>query len=246
MDLVGANVGHIEDSAYRSVATLQQLSLYHSDLDGLTLQDCHNLEVLRCLGARISSQREGSTFDTYCSESVTPIRLPAVVSTLMRLSKMEMNFGNIMHEHIDFDWFSQLAALQKLSFCCCTCSQPLLVGECLTNLSCLTNLKIISSGPNALTESGEASLPTVRFNLDWSKLSALACFAVTNIQLDIDDRFLSLVHSAHVQVVHITDCNTATLQATVYFFRMLSACATKYPNILRYMVGGSDMLSCLF
>ena len=244
LELDGANVGHIEDSAYRSFATLQELCVDHSDLDGFTLQDCHNLEVLKCLGARISSQREGSTLDMYCSESVTPIRLPAVMSTLTRLTKIEMNCANIKHEQIDFDWFSQLATLQKLSFGCCTCSQPLLVGDSLTNLSCLTSFEISTTGPIAWT-TAVAPLPIVAFSLDWSKLSALAYFAITNLQLDIDDRFLSLVHSAQVQVVNIADCNPATPQATIHFFRLLSACATKHPNILQYVVGGSDMLGHL-
>lgn len=245
LELDGANVGHIEDSAYRSAATLQELCVLHSDLDGFTLQDCHNLEVLQCLGARISSQREGSTLDIYCSESVTPIRLPAVVSTLTRLTNIEMNCANSKHEQIDCDWFSQLTALQDLSFGCCTCSQPLLVGESLTNLSCLTSFEISSTGPIAWIIE-EAPLPTVRFSLDWSRLPSLAYFGITRIQVDIDDRFLSLVQLAQVQMVAIGDCNPATPQATVHFVRLLSACATKYPNILQYVVEGSDMLGRLF
>ena len=94
LELDEANIGHIEDRAYRSVATLQELCVYHSDLDGFTLQDCHNLEVLRCLNACTSSEREGSTLDLYCSDNTTPIRLPAVMSALRRLT----NCANIKHE----------------------------------------------------------------------------------------------------------------------------------------------------
>lgn len=158
-----------------------------------------------------------------------PIMLPAGMSALTRLTNLKMKCANITHEQIDFDLFSQLTALQQLCFGCCTCSQPLLVGESLTNLSCLTNLKIFSTGPNALTTE-EVSLPTVRFGLDWSRLPSLAYFAITRLQVDIDDRFLSLVQSAHVQLVVIGDCSPATPQAKTHFFRLLFACATKYQD----------------
>ncbi len=92
----------------------------------------------------------------------------------------------------------------------------------------------------------EAPLPTVSFSLNWSRLPALAYFAIRRLQLDIDDRFLSLVRSAQVQLVAIGDCNPATPQATIHFFRLLSVCATKCPNILQYVAGGSDMLGRLF
>ncbi|DBA68900.1 TPA: hypothetical protein ACH3X2_005419 [Trebouxia sp. C0005] len=165
LELDEANVGHIQDSAYSCVTTLQELCVCHSDLDGLTLQDCHNLEVLRCVGARIPSQHESSTLDMYCSQNSQPIRLPAGMSNLTRLTELEMKCANIKHEQIDFDWFSQLSTLQKLRFGCSTCPQPLLVGECLTNLSCLTSFEIFATDPIAWTP---LQWPTVRFNLDWS------------------------------------------------------------------------------
>lgn len=74
------------------------------------------------------------------------------------------------------------------------------------------------------------------------RLPALACFAIARLQLDIDDTFMSLVRLAQVQLIAIRECNPAAPQATLHFFRLLSACATKYPNILQYVVGGSDML----
>lgn len=231
MELDGADVEIVGNHAYRSVATLQELCVYNTDLEGFTLQDCHNLEVLRCLTSCVSSEHEGCTLDLYCAGNSTPIRLPAGMSALMGLTNLEMNCANIDHEQIDFDWFSQLTALQKLCFGCGICSQSLLVGESLTNLSCLAHLNFLSTRPNAMT-SEEGSLPTVRFSLDWSRLPCLAYFAITRLQVDIHDRFLSLVQLAQVQLVVIGDCSLATPHATVHFVRLLSACAAKYPNVL--------------
>jgi len=195
LELDGANICcpiHIGDHAYRSLATLQELCVDYSYLEGFTLQDCHNLEVLKCLGSCIFAK--GCTLDLHCDNNNTPIRLPPGMSALARLTNLEMNCANIKHEQIDFDWFSQLTALQKLSFGCCTCPQPLLVGESLTKLSRLINFEIFATGPIAwATEVAPLQnlMPTVRFSLDWSKLPALAFSAITRLQLDIDDRFLS-------------------------------------------------------
>lgn len=41
LELDEANIGHIGDHAYRSVATLKELCVYYSDLEGFTLQDYH-------------------------------------------------------------------------------------------------------------------------------------------------------------------------------------------------------------
>ena len=67
LELDGADVEIVGDHAYRSVATLQGLCVYNTDLEGFTLQDCHNLEVLRCLTSCVSSEHEGCTLDLYCA-----------------------------------------------------------------------------------------------------------------------------------------------------------------------------------
>ena len=235
LQLEDTSAGDVNDPAFSCAPDLGLLQIFSSDLYALDLESCCCLERLQGHNCRIGSGKNGRTLDLYCENNTEPVQLP--MGALIHLTRLHFDCVNIRHEQIDFRLFFCFTALQDLSFGCCTCSnsEAMIVGQDLTLLCFLSSLKLYSSCREPSFD-GDVYLPIVRFIVTWSKMQALKQCLLSNIQVDLDDRFLELAAIGQMQLISICDCNPATPEAMLHLIKFMATCNVNCPTVSHFSV----------
>jgi len=220
-------VGHKEDPSYSCLATLRELDLTNSALYGLEsrgLVACKALEILCCddctVGARDKTQallfRSNIQFDT--------TYFPAAMTTLTRLTHLELDMALHGRGQIDMNWIYCLQALQLLVL---DNDRSCLISADVSRLSRLTRMDLGTS--YACIDFG--SLAQWGFATNWSSLPALKTLKVSESVIEAGDSLLGLVQLVHLTQIEFMGCQPTDASSQAILAQLLDTLSARRPAI---------------
>ena len=218
-------VGHLEDPSYSCLSTLRELDLCSSALCGLDsrgLVACKALEILYCDDCTVGARDE--TQALMFQGNLEARCFPAAMSTLTRLTYLELDMAPLGREQIDLNGIYCLQALQVLVL---DNDKPCVISADVSRLSRLTALNLGAS----YSRIDLGPLAQWGFATNWTSLTALQTLKISQSVIEAGDSLLGLVQLVRLTQINFMSCRPADAASQAILAQLLDAVSAQRPSI---------------
>ncbi len=210
-------VGRVEDPSYSCLSTLRELDLSSSALYGLDsrgLVACKALESLHCDDCTVGARDETQALLFQSNTQLEARYFPAAMTTLTRLTHLELDIWFHEGGQIDINWIYCLQALQVLIL---DNDRSCLIGADVSRLSRLTRMELGTS--YACVDFG--TLAQWGFATNWSSLPVLKTLKISESVIEAGDSMLGLVQLVHLTQIDFMGCRPADAASQAILAQLL-------------------------
>lgn len=206
-----------------SLETLVIISSKLSGLHDIGLAACTALSCLECRSCVFSAELDGDVLQL--SEDVTAL-IPARMSELTCLTKLEMGIEPGSDMPLDISWVYSLFALRHLEL---DIEGEFLVSRHWTQLTGLTCLKLSN------TAASDNELQCASFNIDWQAMQALRHLEIDG-PVSFNACILQLTTLQGLSFLHLSDIQACAEDDTAsYLARLMYQLAARCPWVRVYV-----------